>query len=71
MANAHIQCCEWRAACIRNLEKLVTLLFLVKDKAVSVEANKQPKKKKNSQGEIPGLSEGLQLKVIELSSLRH
>ena len=23
MANAHIQCCEWKAACIRNLEKLV------------------------------------------------
>lgn len=42
----------------------------MKDEAVSVEANKQPEKKK-SQGKIPGLSEGLQLKVIEASSLRH
>lgn len=41
----------------------------MKDEAVSVEANKQPEKKKK--GKIPGLSEGLQLKVIEASSLRH
>ena len=58
---------SWEENGDRSLEKAAALLFLVRDKAVSVKVNKQKRVKDKFQR----LRQGLELKFTEVFSLGH